>query len=73
MLTAEIVIPCFNEAKNVENLVRQCREVTALSDSQLGFILVNNGSSDKTHEVLASLIKKDEAINKITEFLDEIN
>ncbi len=62
MLIAEVIIPCFNEAKNIESLVRQCREVTALSDSQLGFILVNNGSSDKTHEVLTNLIQADEAI-----------
>ena len=62
MLVAEIVIPCFNEAKNIENLILQCREVIALSGSNLGFIIVNNGSYDKTHEVLASLIKSDEAI-----------
>lgn len=69
MLIAEIVIPCFNEGKNIENLIRQCREVTALSDFNLGFILVNNGSSDETHELLTSLIKEDELMKYL--FLSE--
>lgn len=46
MIKAQIVIPCFNEVESLHNLFRECVRVIDLSDSTLGFILVNNGSMD---------------------------
>jgi len=66
MLTAEIIIPCFNEARNIENLIVQCRAVSLSSGYQLGFILVDNGSSDETSKILANLITEDDAIKYLT-------
>ncbi len=50
MLLAEIVIPCFNEENNLEKLISECEKVAKLSEYQVGFILVNNGSTDKSEE-----------------------
>ena len=56
MLAAEIVIPCFNEAKNLKKLVSECEKVTRLSKYQVGFILVNNGSTDGSDKAFLELV-----------------
>ena len=56
MLVAEIVIPCFNEEKNLKKLVLECEKVTRLSEYQMGFILVNNGSTDGSHKTFLELL-----------------
>ena len=56
MLVAEIVIPCFNEAKNLDKLVSECEKVTRLSEYQVGFILVNNGSTDGSDKRFRELV-----------------
>ena len=56
MLVAEIVIPCFNEAKNLTRLVSECEKVTKLSEFQLRFILVNNGSTDESDKIFLELL-----------------
>jgi len=65
MLIAEIVIPCFNEEKNIKELIVQCRAVTELSDYKLGFILVNNGSTDQSNEIISQLISEKDSIKYI--------
>ena len=57
MLIAEIVIPCFNEARNLTKLVTECEKVTKLSEDQVGFILVNNGSTDESEEKFLELVE----------------
>jgi glycosyltransferase involved in cell wall biosynthesis len=56
MLAAEIVIPCFNEAKNLQKLISECDRVTKLSEYQVGFILVNNGSTDGSDRIFLELV-----------------
>jgi glycosyltransferase involved in cell wall biosynthesis len=56
VLVAEIVIPCFNEGKNLEKLVSECERVTQLSEYQVGFILVNNGSTDGSDKTFLELV-----------------
>jgi glycosyltransferase involved in cell wall biosynthesis len=56
MLVAEIVIPCFNEGKNLKKLVAECEKVTKLSEYQVGFILVNNGSTDGSDKTFLELV-----------------
>jgi glycosyltransferase involved in cell wall biosynthesis len=41
-----IVIPCFNEEKNIPDLFQACEQ--AVINPELEFILVDNGSTDKT-------------------------
>jgi len=55
MFVAEIVIPCFNEEKNLKKLVLECEKVTQLSEYQVRFILVNNGSTDESHKTFLEL------------------
>ena len=57
MLVAEIVIPCFNEENNLEKLISECEKVAKLSKYQVGFILVNNGSTDGSEERLLELVE----------------
>ena len=65
MLEAEIVIPCFNEAKSLENLFAACENVVEASDNSLGFILVNNGSTDPSKEIFEKFIGKNPYIRLI--------
>lgn len=48
MGNVEIVIPCFNEEANLEALISDCKRVIDLSLGRVNFILVDNGSTDRT-------------------------
>jgi len=50
-----IVVPCYNEAENIELLVE---EFAKFMQDDIELILVDNGSTDKTAEVLLELHKK---------------
>ena len=49
-----LVIPCYNESKNIELLLNRCRSLGARKDWEI--ILVNNGSTDNTLEILEHLL-----------------
>ena len=49
-----LVIPCFNESASLESLLSRCHEVG--QGKEVEFIIVDNGSTDNTGEVLASLL-----------------
>lgn len=51
-----VVIPCYNEEKNLPSLLREFSCVIKRSDIEL--ILVNNNSSDNTEAVLKELLPK---------------
>ena len=49
-----IIIPCYNEYNNLTNLIKVINKV--ISEIQnLNFILINNGSTDKTLELLSKI------------------
>jgi glycosyltransferase involved in cell wall biosynthesis len=48
-----IVIPCFNEAGNLPNLIRECDFLT--EQGSFEFVLVNNGSIDTSVEILGEV------------------
>ena len=54
MPALSLVIPCYNEAANLPLLVGRCAEVFAGTECEV--ILVDNGSSDNTPQVMAELI-----------------
>jgi glycosyltransferase involved in cell wall biosynthesis len=57
-----LVIPCYNESKNLPLLLEQCKEITS---SVVEVILVDNGSSDDTSQILSSLLSKYTGIRSI--------
>ncbi len=50
-----LIIPCYNEAANLELLIPRCA-VVAGDGSENEVVLVDNGSSDTTAELLADLL-----------------
>ena len=49
-----LVIPCFNEAKNIPLVLESCNFIKTLDKIEL--ILVDNGSTDDTQEVFTKLL-----------------
>jgi glycosyltransferase involved in cell wall biosynthesis len=45
-----IVLPCYNEEKNLVHLIRECEKSLCKNDIEV--ILVNNGSTDNTNKIL---------------------
>lgn len=52
-ITLSVVIPLYNEAKNIPSLLKDYDEMITRDDIEI--ILVNNGSTDNTAHVLAEL------------------
>ncbi len=53
MLTCRLVVPCYNEA---ERLDVKAYEAFLARHEDMGFLFVNDGSTDETAKVLASLV-----------------
>lgn len=51
-----LVIPCYNEAQNIPLLLERCSKI--IVEDQIEVILVDNGSTDETQEVLKNNINK---------------
>jgi glycosyltransferase involved in cell wall biosynthesis len=58
-----LVIPCFNEAGNLETLISRCREGLAGADAEV--VLVDNGSTDASAEILANTLSRDTLIRSV--------
>lgn len=48
MVNGQVVIPCYNEFDNLGKLFEECCQVVELSKGRIGFIIVDNGSTDQT-------------------------
>lgn len=51
-----LIIPCYNEAANLPLLLERCKALTLKPDIEV--VLVDNGSTDSTPEVLEKLLPK---------------
>lgn len=58
-----LVIPCYNEARNLPLLVERCR--AALARPNVEVVLVDNGSTDGTPEVLRALLRDGSGIRAV--------
>lgn len=58
-----LIIPCYNEALNLPILVKRIEETFNQEDVEV--ILVNNGSTDNSSDVLTELCKKSEVIRSV--------
>ena len=56
MKTLSIVFPCYNEAKNIPLILERFAQVMDRGDVEV--ILVDNGSSDVSPQVLAALLRR---------------
>lgn len=50
-----LVIPCYNEAANLPLLLERCKDIAS---SEVEVILVDNGSTDTTQQVLLQLLPR---------------
>ncbi|SHI36098.1 glycosyltransferase family 2 protein [Parasporobacterium paucivorans] len=58
MQSVDIVVPCFNEASGIESFYAETRKVLDTIDGCIfHFIFINDGSSDKTPDILARFAK----------------
>lgn len=57
-----IVIPSFNEEKNIERVVKEAIDATAKITKDYEIVLVNDGSTDKTGKVIDALAKKNKKL-----------
>lgn len=58
-----IVVPCFNEELSLARLVGDCMEVAKKGDIE--FVLVNNGSSDQTGELIDRAVRQSAGIRGV--------
>lgn len=58
-----IVVPCYNESENIPKLLAAYAEVITRNDLEI--ILVNNGSTDETTQVLTQLLPRYESFLKV--------
>ena len=50
----DIVIPCFNEEENLPRLIQQLEKI--VENSKFSFVIVDNGSTDSTAEILGKVL-----------------
>jgi glycosyltransferase involved in cell wall biosynthesis len=54
MMKFSLIIPCYNEAANLPLLLNRCKRLAQRSDIEI--ILVDNGSTDNSREILSNLL-----------------
>ncbi|HHT9118844.1 MAG TPA: glycosyltransferase family 2 protein, partial [Candidatus Hypogeohydataceae bacterium YC38] len=64
-LGLSIVVPFFNEEKNLEELYGRLSSVLGGLNKDYEIIFVNDGSTDNTQVVLQDIFKKDERVKVI--------
>lgn len=61
-----VILPVYNEEANIDQLYDRISSVLHTLDSSFEIIFVNDGSRDRTQEMLAALHKKDKKVKIIT-------
>ncbi len=64
MLKLSIVVPCYNEEKNVSDLLNEIKN-TFKNDIDYEVVFVNDGSRDKTLDVLKSLYSENKGLLQV--------
>ncbi|HTA76789.1 MAG TPA: glycosyltransferase family 2 protein [bacterium] len=60
-----VFFPCYNEEANVENMVRKAQQVLPEIAEKWEIIPVNDGSKDKTGEIIDRLAKEDPNVHPV--------
>jgi dolichol-phosphate mannosyltransferase len=61
-----VVIPCFNEAPNIDEIHRRLDELTSDIDGELEILFVDDGSRDDTLDRLKALARHDPRVHVIS-------
>jgi len=63
MKKLSLIIPCFNESESIPELLASCNK--AFYGKDIEVIIVDNGSTDNTHEVVSKLLSKYKFVNLV--------
>ena len=66
MKKISIIVPCFNEEESIPYFYKEINKVSKKMKYNFEFIFVNDGSSDKTINVIKKINKKDKRIKYIS-------
>ena len=66
MKKVSIIVPCYNEEESIPLFYKEIRKVFSKINYKLELIFVNDGSKDKTLELIRNLSKKDKEANYIS-------
>jgi glycosyltransferase involved in cell wall biosynthesis len=64
MMKLSLIIPCYNESKNLSLLLSRCEEVAA-KENNIEIVIVDNGSTDNTSIILDELTSNLPFITKV--------
>lgn len=67
MKTVDLIVPCYNEEEGLEHFVNETNKVIdSLPDYKFRYILVNDGSRDKTYLIMKKLAQKFDSVKYIS-------
>ena len=58
-----VLIPAYNEATSINNILDKIDNVELVNDIEKEIVIVNDGSSDNTSEVISDYIKNNDSLN----------
>lgn len=61
-----VVVPCFNEEESIGLFYEEMTRVAKTMDNDFEYIFVDDGSKDRTAEILVELSQKDECVKYIS-------
>jgi len=60
-----LILPCHNEAENIQAVIEEAKEALGKIAQQYEIIIVDDGSSDRTPELVRNLIRTDPQLRMI--------
>ncbi|HBY67981.1 MAG TPA: dolichol-phosphate mannosyltransferase [Flavobacteriaceae bacterium] len=60
-----IIVPVYNEEDNLERVEKELLAYTKIATKKTAILLVNDGSSDKSQELIEAICQRNEAFNYI--------
>ena len=66
MKKVSIIVPCYNEEESIPLFYKEIKKVFSKINYKLELIFINDGSKDKTLELIRNLSKKDKEANYIS-------